>query len=440
MAGERRETNLGELIDFLSGGTPSKENPSYWNGSVPWVSAKDMKHLFIDDTEDHVTEEGVTNGTKLVPKNTVLLLTRGMTLLNDVPICIARRPLTFNQDVKAMRPKGGIDESFLPYLLLGNKHRLLALVDLAGHGTGRLNTDELKSFDVSLPPHPEQRAIAHVLGTLDDKIELNRRTNETLEAIVQALFKSWFVDFDPVRAKAQGCHLSLPKTIAGLFPDSFRDSDLGRIPTGWPLRSLYGCAVFTNGLAFRNEAFSQERRGLPVIKIAELKSGVTSQTKFTEAEYDPKYRVTSGDILFSWSGSPDTSIDMFVLADRDGWLNQHIFKLEFKPHERSFIYVLLRHLKGQFIEIARNKQTTGLGHVTADDLKRLQVVFPPDQMVRAFDGLVRPLLGKVHASRVESRTLVELRDTLLPKLISGEIRVKGTAGKEPDGRHRSYAS
>jgi type I restriction enzyme S subunit len=117
MAGEWRETTLGELVDFLSGGTPSKENSVYWDGSIPWVSAKDMKRLFLDDTEDHVTEEGISNGTKIVPANTVFLLTRGMTLLNDVPVCIARRPMTFNQDVKALRPKGGIREDFLPYLL-----------------------------------------------------------------------------------------------------------------------------------------------------------------------------------------------------------------------------------------------------------------------------------------------------------------------------------
>src|SRR5438552_13726714 len=107
-----------------------------------------MKRFRLDDTEDHVTEEGVANGTKLVPAGTVFLLARGMTLLNDVPICVASRPMTFNQDVKALRPKPGVRDDFLPYLLLGNKERLLNLVDLAGHGTGRLNSDELKALNV----------------------------------------------------------------------------------------------------------------------------------------------------------------------------------------------------------------------------------------------------------------------------------------------------
>jgi len=161
-----------------------------------------MKRFRLDDTEDHVSDDGIANGTKLVPAGSVLLLARGMTLLNDLPICVISRPMTFNQDVKALRPKPDVRSDYLPYLLLGNKGRLLSLVDLAGHGTGRLNSDELKALDVALPPLPEQRAIAHILGTLDDKIELNRRMSETLEAMARALFQSWFIDFDPVRRNA----------------------------------------------------------------------------------------------------------------------------------------------------------------------------------------------------------------------------------------------
>ena len=199
---EWRETSLGSITKFLSGGTPSKGRATYWNGSVPWVSAKDMKRFRLYDTEDHVTTEGATNGTTLVPAGTVLLLVRGMTLLNDVPVCVTKQTMTFNQDVKALRPESGVDDDFLPYLLLGNKRRLLSLVDLAGHGTGRLNSEELRALDIQLPPEAEQRAIAHILGTLDDKIELSRRTNETLEEMARTLFKSWFIDFDPVHAKA----------------------------------------------------------------------------------------------------------------------------------------------------------------------------------------------------------------------------------------------
>ncbi len=136
----------------------------------------------------------------------------------------------------------------------------------------------------------------------------------------------------------------------------------------------------------------------------------------------------SGDILFSWSGSPDTSIDMFVWEGGQGWLNQHIFKILFKqPVEKYFVYYLLRHLKPVFIEIARNKQTTGLGHVTAQDLKRLVAIFPPEDILRAFNKLAEPIFLKVFSNISESRMLAAIRDALLPKLLSGEIRLKDAA-------------
>jgi type I restriction enzyme S subunit len=131
MASDWSKAMLGELTVMLSGGTPSKSNPSYWQGTVPWASAKDMKKYFLADTEDHISDEAVQKATKLVPAGTVLLLTRGMTLLDDVPICLSMRPMTFNQDVKAIRSKNGLLQEYLPYLLLGHKADLLDLVDLA---------------------------------------------------------------------------------------------------------------------------------------------------------------------------------------------------------------------------------------------------------------------------------------------------------------------
>jgi type I restriction enzyme S subunit len=291
-----------------------------------------------------------------------------------------------------------------------------------------LKCADIPNFKLPIPPLEDQQVIAHMLGSLDDKIELNRRMNETLEAMVHAIFKSWFVDFDPVRAKAAGRDTGLPKEIAELFPDRFADSEIGEIPKGWEVRSLYECAEYINGAAFRSEDFSEGRLGLPIIKIAELKDGITNQTKFTEDILEPKYRITSGEILFSWSGSPDTSIDTFLWTGADGWLNQHIFKIEFKRAvEKFFVYYLLQYCKLEFIEIARNKQTTGLGHVTSQDLKRLKTVFPPDDVLVVFNRLSEPLFGRAYTNKIKSSTLTALRDALLPKLLSGAIRVSSNA-------------
>lgn len=163
-------TSLEQLADIQSGGTPSKSNAVFWNGSIPWVSAKDMKQLFLEDAEDHISTAAVNDGARLVPVGTLLLLTRGMTLLKDVPICVLRQEMSFNQDVKGLRPKDDVNGLFLAFLLIGNKQRLLRMVDVAGHGTGKLNTDELKALDLVSPQTAEQQRIADGLCTLDATI------------------------------------------------------------------------------------------------------------------------------------------------------------------------------------------------------------------------------------------------------------------------------
>jgi type I restriction enzyme S subunit len=189
---EWEPTTMGQIADFKSGGTPSKGNPDFWNGSIPWASAKDMKQLFLDDTEDHITTAAVDAGAKPVPAGTVLMLTRGMTLLKDVPICFLNRQMSYNQDVKALLPKRNFDGRFLAYLLLGCKQRLLNLVDIAGHGTGRLDTDKLKALEVMLPQPAEQQQIADCLSSLDDLLHVQNIKINTLQAHKKGLMQQLF--------------------------------------------------------------------------------------------------------------------------------------------------------------------------------------------------------------------------------------------------------
>jgi len=347
-----------------------------------------------------------------------------MTLLNDVPICIVRQPMTFNQDIKALRPRSQLREEFLPYLLLGKKDRLLNLVDLAGHGTGRLNTDELKALEVLLPPPDEQLAIAHILGTLDDKIELNRRMSETLEAMAQALFKSWFVDFDPVRAKMEGrwrkgeSFPGLPAYLYDLFPDQFVDSEVGEIPEGWEIKSLDQIAMFLNGLALNKYPPMGDRR-LPVIKIAQLRTGRAEGTDHANADIDTDYIVADGDILFSWSGS----LECVQWAGGPGALNQHLFKVTSKDYPRWLCYFGIHRYLDEFRHIAAGKATT-MGHIQRHHLSDAKIVVPPKPMPYAIDECLSLLFDSRWKREVESRTLNALRNALLPKLIYGELCVK----------------
>lgn len=183
---------LEQLVEIESGGTPSKANPAFWSGTIPWVSAKDMKRLMLEDAEDHISMAAVNNGAKLVPAGTLLMLTRGMTLLKDVPICVLNREMSFNQDVKALRPKGNLKGLFLAILLLGNKLRLLRMVDVASHGTGKLNTDELKALELVVPMPAEQHRISECLSALDGQIAIESQQFDVLKTYKKGLMQQLF--------------------------------------------------------------------------------------------------------------------------------------------------------------------------------------------------------------------------------------------------------
>ncbi len=423
-AGEWIESTLGDVSDFVSGGTPAKSNAEYWDGSIPWVSAKDMKHFRIYDTEDHVTNAGVDNGTKLVPEGTVLLLVRGMRLVNEVPVCVAQRPMAFNQDVKALRAKSNVTSQYLPYLLLGNKQRLLSLVDLAGHGTGRLNNDELKALDVVLPAPTEQCAIAHVLATLDDKIDLNRRMNETIETMAGAFFKSWFVDFDPVRAKMEGREIGLSQEIVDLFPNTMMDSAVGSIPRGWSVFRLDQLADHhTRSVApigspeLEFEHFSIPAHDTGRIPVIETGRAIRSN----------KTVVPPDSVLLS---KLNPEIQRVWVPDANSG-RQQITSTEFlvftprHPATRSLLFWLFTN--ANFQAMLRCMVTgTSKSHqrVPPKALKQQQVLCGTPELFLKFDEQTAPLLAQTIRNRAESQTLATLRDELLPKLISGEIRLR----------------
>ena len=403
MAGEWCDTTLGQVTDFLSGGTPSKDAPEYWGGSTPWVSAKDMKQFRLDDTQDHVTEDGVAN-------------------------C----PMTFNQDVKALRPKPGVRDDFLPYLLLGNKERLLNLVDLAGHGTGRLNSDELKALDVVLPPLPEQRAIAHILGTLDDKIELNRRMNETLEAMARALFKSWFVDFDPVRAKAEGKDPGLPKPLADLFPEGFEDSELAEIPRGWTVASLGNVCDVIDCLHSKKPA--RRKSGRPLLQLSNIRdNGLIdmADTYFIdEAAYDQwisRMEASEGACVVTNVGRVGAVAQIprgFKAA-----LGRNMTGVRCKatfPFPTFIIENLLSEAMRDEMSLKTDSGTI-LDALNVRNIPGLRFVKAPLQVLQRFEQLTRPIRARMEDGLAQSCTLAALRDTLLSKLISGELRVKDGA-------------
>ncbi len=339
---------------------------------------------------------------------------------NGLECCVGQRQVLLRPNTEKVVPR------FLLYAIQSPEvQHEISWNEGTGSTVSNIRIPVLKNLQVPLLPLKQQKEIATFLGALDDRIALLRETNATLEAIAQALFKSWFVDFDPVHAKARGePPQGMDDATAALFPDSFEESELGMIPKGWRVESVYSIADFINGASYKAFEPNALRRGLPIIKIAELKAGVTAQTGFSDLEMPEKYRISSGEILFSWSGNPDTSIDTFVWSYDDAWLNQHIFKVvPAGSEERAFVLLALKYLKPVFTELARNKQTTGLGHVTVADLKRLQIVKPTPQILAAWNEVVAPVIDRAFTMIQQAQTLAQLRDTLLPKLISGQLRL-----------------
>lgn len=410
---------LGDFVSLVSGSTPSKANAAYWGGTTPWVSAKDMGDFWIWDAEDHLTPLGVKMASRLVPAGTVLILVRGMTLHKRVPISRVAKSATFNQDVKAVLPKNGLSSRFLPYLLVGNHDRLHERVDSAGHGTGRLNTDAILSLPVYVPSKTEQEAIADFGAAIDDRIDLLRQTNATLEAIAQALFKSWFIDFDPVRAKAEGREPEdMDAATAALFPSEFEESELGAIPKGWKVRSLDSFANYLNGLAMQKFPPESNEEYLPVIKIAQLRAGNTSGADRASSRLKPDYIVRDGDVLFSWSGS----LEVELWCGGDGALNQHLFKVTSSEVPKWFYYLATKQFLPAFREIAAHKATT-MGHIQRGHLAEARVAMPALKALDALSPLMRSILERRVIGALHARELAAVRDALLPRLISGKLRL-----------------
>jgi type I restriction enzyme S subunit len=304
--------------------------------------------------------------------------------------------------------KEGIsDNLFVYYLSVEPAFRNYAIQQMEGStGRQRVPAKALTKLSIDLPSLPEQKAIASILGALDDKIELNRKMNETLEAMARAIFKSWFVDFDPI--PSLGPH------------KEWQDSPLGKIPKGWRVGSLDGIADYLNGLALQKYPPENDYEFLPVIKIAQLRKDSTEGSDKASVNIDPSYVVSDGDILFSWSGS----LEVVIWCGGRGALNQHLFKVTSKNYPKWFYYLWTKHYLPDFQAIAAGKATT-MGHIQRHHLATAKMLIPPPNLLKAMDTIMSPLIENKIVNSVQSRTLAAIRDTLLPKLLSGEIRVKG---------------
>jgi type I restriction enzyme S subunit len=345
--------------------------------------------------------------------------------LHDGDVVIARTGATTGFSAYIAAPPDAVFASYLVRLKVGDKavSRFIAyflktsvfwdyMRGVLGDKSAQPNASAttMTQAKLRLPSLTEQRAIVHILGTLDDKIELNRRMNETLEAMARAIFKSWFVDFDPVRAKSNGRNTGLPKEIADLFPDSFQDSELGKIPKGWKVTDLGA--------------------------ISEVNSGKRPPVRFSGVTDDASVPLWGGNgpmafvptALFErpilLTGRVGTLGSVFRI-DSPCWPSDNTLLVLAKDEASyEFLYFQLKHV--DFSSLNRGSTQPLL---TQTDLKAQRFLFPSRGLLQQFHRVVGNLFSRVNTSNDESRTLAAIRDALLPKLLSGAIRMSDAKGE-----------
>ena len=358
-------------------------------------------------------------------------------------------------DVLIFRTKDAevLDPRFLYYLISDQKFIDYSDKTSKGAKMPRGDKSAILNYKTYLPTLSVQKRISKILSDLDDKIHLNNQINQTLESIAQAIFKSWFIDFEPVRAKiaakqagqdperAAMCAMSGKseaeleqmaaedfaelQATAALFPDELVESELGEVPRGWRVKPLDKIAHYQNGLALQKFRPENEHEFLPIVKISQLKSGIATIEEKASPNIDSKSIINNGDVVFSWSGS----LMVDIWCGGKAALNQHLFKVTSNDYKKWFYYYYTKHHLIEFQRIAQAKAVT-MGHIKREHLSQALCIVPCDELLEIGNLLIGNQLQKQIELRLESNSLVKARDTLLPKLLSGEVDVSSFSLEE----------
>jgi len=388
--GEWREYKISEIADVIGGGTPKTSIEEYWNGDIPWLAPRDLtgyNKVYISHGDRFITENGLKNSsTKLMPKGSVLLTSRAPIGY----IAIAQNKICTNQGFKSLVPKKDICSSeFLYYWIKNNVDYLQQL----GTGTtfAEISGSVVKNIDISLPPLKEQKAIAGVLSSLDDKIDLLHRQNKTLESLAQTLFRQWFVE----EAKDEWEEKPL---------SDFGDVVCGKTPSKKKQE-------YYNG-------------NIPFIKIPDMHGNVfifnTADTLTEIGSNSQKNKLLPPKSICVSCIATVGLVSMNIIESQT---NQQINSII--PKKELFRYFLYLFMKSYYdILHAMASGGTATLNLNTGDFKKMNIVKPDDKTLGEFHNLVEPQFNKIFANQQQIKTLENLRDTLLPKLMSGEVRVK----------------
>ena len=421
MSGEWRELPIGDVATVIGGGTPSTKDEGNFNGSIPWLTPKDLSgypYRYISRGERNISEKGLmSSSARLLPEGAVLLTTRAPVGY----VAIASNSVTTNQGFRSLVLQEGFHPEFVYYLLKSKTDLLKA--HASGTTFGELSGTTLKELRFMFPPLPEQHAIATILGALDDKIELNRRMNQTLEVIAQTLFKSWFSDFEPFRDQGM------------------EESPMGPIPRGWEIKVLDDLTNFVLGGDWGKDDLQEDAtepayciRGADIPDLQHAGVG-KMPIRYLKPSSLGKRSLCVGDIVIEISGgSPTQSTGRTILVtsqlldrlDHSLVCSNFCRLIRLRPDiSPNFVYYWLRRLYETDVLLKYETGTTSIKNFAYTIFSNTHhLVLPPAEVLNAFGKQVQPLLTKHTYNGVESESLANIRDSLLPKLLSGEIRIK----------------
>lgn len=387
---EWKEVCLGNVTKWSSGGTPSKSNPLYWGGTIPWISAKNMPDGWLDDADPKITELGLENGSRLAPPNSILMLVRGSGLYNRRYICITRQSVAFNQDVKCIETTNECLPEFLYYWLRGNDANLVSLLETTGIGAGKFDTKRLQQIRIMLPPLEEQKRIVSLLRSFDDKIELNNKINENLERQARALLMQWLIENDGTY------EFSLLSEVAAINPDTYSPKD------AWEFVNYLDTSSITDGV------------------ISEVQHIKPSTEKLPSRA---RRIVAANDVVFS-TVRPNQRHFGIITDPLDNMLASTGFAVVRSNHpsvSNELLYLCLT--EDSFIEKMQQlaeQSTSTFPSIKPSDLGCCEIPCPISQ---GLTKTLKAIFASISNNQKQNRALSEFRDTLLPKLMSGEINI-----------------
>jgi len=406
MSSKWQRTILNQLGRIITGKTPPSAFPEYFGNEIPFVTPTDFDgRRFIEKTSRFLSHKGAQYLQRCrIPRGAVMVSCIGSDMGKAA---IAGRDCVTNQQINSIIVESGDEPLFVYYNLSMRKEEIRNLA--SGSAQPILNKSAFGQLEIILPPLSEQRAIAHILGTLDDKIELNRRMNETLEQMARALFKAWFVDFEPVRAKMEGRWKrgqslpGMPAHLYDLFPDRLVLSELGEIPEGWRIGTIGDLANITSG----KRPLERYPKPIPGANVP-LWGGNGPMAYVREPLFTEPILLT---------GRVGTLGSVFRITIPCWPSDNTLVILPWESINYEYLFFQMQRIDYDSLNRGSTQPL-----ITQTDLKTQNVLIPPTSILQVFHRNIASLFGKIDVLLQESRTLSDLRDTLLPKLINGEIR------------------